>query len=92
MAHIGNVAAAYTIGEAGPLFAELLSPYTHVERSEMLCEAADRASRAAQPGDVVLFSPACASFDQFRDYEARGDAFRECVERQVGATHDRGAA
>ncbi|MES2699927.1 MAG: UDP-N-acetylmuramoyl-L-alanine--D-glutamate ligase [Pseudomonadota bacterium] len=82
--HIGNVAAAYTIGEAGPLFAELLAPYTHVERCEMLCEAADRALKAAVPGDVVLFSPACASFDQFRDYEARGDAFREIVERLTG--------
>jgi UDP-N-acetylmuramoylalanine--D-glutamate ligase len=82
--HIGNVAAAYTIGEAGPLFADLLAPYTHVERCEMLCEAADRALKAAVPGDVVLFSPACASFDQFRDYEARGDAFREIVERLTG--------
>jgi UDP-N-acetylmuramoylalanine--D-glutamate ligase len=35
---------------------------------------------AAQPGDVVLLSPACASFDQFRDYEARGDAFRQIVQ------------
>jgi UDP-N-acetylmuramoylalanine--D-glutamate ligase len=75
----GNVAAAYTIGEAGPRFAELLEPHTHVERCEMLCEAATRALKAAQPGDVVLFSPACASFDQFRDYEMRGDAFREIV-------------
>ena len=83
--HIGNVAAAYTIGEAGPMFADLLAPYTPVQRCEMLCEAADRAARAAQPGDVVLFSPACASFDQFRDYEARGDAFRECVDRLTGA-------
>jgi len=75
----GNIAAAYTIGEAGPLFATLLEPHTHVERCEMLCEAVTRANAAAKPGDVVLFSPACASFDQFRDYEARGDAFREIV-------------
>ena len=35
---------------------------------------------AAVAGDVVMLSPACASFDQFRDFEARGDSFRELVE------------
>ena len=76
----GNIAAAYTIGDAGPRFAELLSPYMPVTRSEMMCEAIQQAMAAAQPGDVVLLSPACASFDQFRDYEARGDAFRQIVQ------------
>ncbi len=78
--YFGNVAAAYTIGEAGPHFAELLSPYMPVRRSEMMCEAIREAIAAAHPGDVVLLSPACASFDQFRDYEARGDNFRQIVE------------
>ncbi|MEO7247202.1 MAG: UDP-N-acetylmuramoyl-L-alanine--D-glutamate ligase [Novosphingobium sp.] len=77
--HFGNVAAAYTIGEAGPRFADLLEPYMPVRRSEMMCEAIRLAIDAAHPGDVVLLSPACASFDQFRDYEARGDAFRQLV-------------
>ena len=77
--HFGNVAAAYTIGEAGPLFAELLSPHMPVTRSEMMCDAIQQAMAAAKPGDVVLLSPACASFDQFRDYEARGDSFRQIV-------------
>ncbi len=77
--YFGNVAAAYTIGEAGPRFAEILDPVTHVERCEMMAEAVRRAMEAAKPGDVILFSPACASFDQFRDYEMRGDAFREIV-------------
>jgi len=76
----GNVAAAYTIGDAGPLFADILSPYTRVNRSEMLGEAVREAMEAARPGDVVMLSPACASFDQFRDYEARGDQFRQIVE------------
>lgn len=75
----GNVVAAYTIGEAGQHFAELFAPAIHVERCEMLCEATTRAIKAAKSGDVILFSPACASFDQFRDYEVRGDAFREIV-------------
>lgn len=75
-----NVAAAYTIGEAGPRFAELLEgKVPQVERCELTCEAVSRAREAAKPGDVVLFSPACASFDQFRDYENRGDHFRKLV-------------
>ena len=78
--HLGSVVAAYTIGEAGPRFAELLEPLVPVRRSEMLCEAVRQAMDAAQPGDVVMLSPACASFDQFRDFEARGDAFRDMVE------------
>lgn len=76
----GNVAAAYTIGEAGPRFADLLEPYMPVRRSEMMCEAIRQAIDAAGEGDVVLLSPACASFDQFRDYEARGDTFRQLVD------------
>lgn len=76
----GNIVAAYTIGEAGPRFADLLEPYMPVTRSEMMCEAIQQAMTAAHPGDIVLLSPACASFDQFRDYEARGDAFRQIVQ------------
>lgn len=75
----GHVAAAYTIGDAGPLFAELLEPHLPVHRAEMMAEAIRQAIAAAVPGDVILLSPACASFDQFRDYEARGDAFRNIV-------------
>ena len=81
----GNVAAAYTIGDAGPLFADLLSPHMPVSRSEKLIEAVREAIAAAEPGDIVLLSPACASFDQFRDYEARGDAFRQIVEALIEA-------
>jgi UDP-N-acetylmuramoylalanine--D-glutamate ligase len=78
--YFGNIAAAYTIGDAGPRFAELLTGHVPVHRSEMMCEAIRQAIEAAKPGDVVLLSPACASFDQFRDYEARGDAFRQIVD------------
>lgn len=77
--YLGNVAAAYTIGEAGPRFAEWLEGAVHVERCELLCEAVQRAMAAAEPGDVVLLSPACASFDQFLDYEKRGEHFRSMV-------------
>ena len=81
--YFGNIAAAYTIGEAGPRFAELLAPHMPVTRSEMMCEAIQQAMAAAHPGDVVLLSPACASFDQFRDYEARGDSFRQIVQALI---------
>ena len=77
--HIENVVAAYTIGEAGPRFAQILDPLVPVSRSEMLGDAVRQAMAAAQPGDVIMLSPACASFDQFRDFEARGDAFRDIV-------------
>jgi len=57
----------------------LLKPKLKVTECEMLIEAVGVAAEAARPGEVVLLSPACASFDQFRDYEARGDAFRAAV-------------
>jgi len=79
-AQLGHVRAAYTIGEAGPLFARLLEGKVPVRQCEMLVEAVQCAAHAAAPGEVVLLSPACASFDQFRDYEARGEAFRAAVE------------
>ena len=86
--YLGNVAAAYTIGEAGPRFAELLEPHVHVERSELLCEALKRAIENAKPGGVILLSPACASFDQFRDYEQRGDYFRQAVAALTSASQE----
>jgi UDP-N-acetylmuramoylalanine--D-glutamate ligase len=55
-----------------------------VVRAEMMSEAIRRAIEAAKPGDVVLLSPACASFDQFRDFEARGETFRQIVEVLTG--------
>jgi len=77
---LGHVRAAYTIGEAGPMFARLLEGKVPVRQSELLVTAVNEAAGAAARGEVVLLSPACASFDQFRDYEARGDAFRAAVE------------
>ena len=79
--HFAHVRAAYTIGEAGPMFAELLRPHMPVEECGILDEAVRRAAGRAKAGETVLLSPACASFDQFRDFEARGDAFRALVEQ-----------
>jgi UDP-N-acetylmuramoylalanine--D-glutamate ligase len=78
--YLGHVRGAYTIGEAGPMFARLLHGKVPVTESQVLEKAVTDAAAAARPGDVVLLSPACASFDQFKDYEARGEAFRAAVE------------
>jgi UDP-N-acetylmuramoylalanine--D-glutamate ligase len=78
--HFGHIARAYTIGEVGPRFAALLRPHMPVEESGELGIAVTSAAAQAQPGDTVLLSPACASFDQFRDFEDRGDRFRAAVE------------
>ena len=50
-----------------------------LRRSGDLATAVRDASAAAEPGEVVLLSPACASYDQFRDFEERGDRFRELI-------------
>lgn len=78
--NFGHVVKVYTIGEAGPLFTRLLEPHMPVETCELMGTAVHSASAQAKPGDVVLLSPACASFDQFKDFEARGDAFKALVE------------
>ena len=74
-----NVREAYTIGEASELFARILAPHIKVAECGDLAHAVLRAANDAQPGETVLLSPACASFDQFSDFEARGDAFRTLV-------------
>lgn len=86
--HLANIAAAYTVGEAGPMFADLLEGQVKVERCELISEAVRRASEAAHPGDIVLLSPACASYDQFRDYEKRGLHFRQMVGAITGCGDD----
>jgi len=78
--HLDHVRAAYTIGSSGPMFAQLLRGRVPVTEAETLARAVTDAAAAARAGEVVLLSPACASFDQFKDFEARGDAFRAAVE------------
>lgn len=77
---LDKVVAAYVIGEAADLFERLLAPHMPVTMAGTLDRAVPAAAAAARPGDTVLLSPACASYDQFRDFEARGDRFRELVE------------
>jgi UDP-N-acetylmuramoylalanine--D-glutamate ligase len=75
-----SCAAVYLIGEDAPAIAEALrGADTRLRVCGELERAVGEAARAAGPGGVVLLSPACASFDQFADFEARGDHFRELV-------------
>jgi UDP-N-acetylmuramoylalanine--D-glutamate ligase len=72
----------YLIGEAADRLAADLEPAgVRIERCGDLERAAAAAAGAARPGEVVLLSPACASFDQFADYEERGERFRELARR-----------
>lgn len=75
-----HVVHAYTIGDAAQTFAAILDGKIPVTVSGDLATAVAQAAANAQPGDTVLLSPACASFDQFRDFEDRGDQFRAAVE------------
>ncbi|MGF1563466.1 MAG: UDP-N-acetylmuramoyl-L-alanine--D-glutamate ligase [Geminicoccaceae bacterium] len=77
----------FLIGEAQDRFAEELRPAVSARRCGDLETALDSALSLARqeavPGAVILLAPACASFDQFRDFEARGDAFRELVQARM---------
>ena len=75
----GRVKAAVVIGEGRATLGPALRAVTQVEEAESMGEAVRRAAALAVAGDVVLLSPACASFDLFRDYEHRGTVFAEEV-------------
>jgi UDP-N-acetylmuramoylalanine--D-glutamate ligase len=77
--HFAHVRSAYTIGEAAGLFEEILKPHMPVKNCGKLDAAVREAAADARPGDIVLLSPACASFDQFEDFEDRGDQFKSLV-------------
>ena len=83
-----RIAKAYLIGEAAPAFAATIGEATSYEISGSIDAAVEHAARDAADdpaGDVVvLLSPACASFDQFRNFEVRGEAFRDAVRALPG--------
>jgi len=78
-----RVKRVYTIGAAATkIESQIVSPKSggpEVVHAETLENAIRKANAVAQPGDVVLLAPACASFDQFKNYEHRGEVFKEIV-------------
>ena len=72
-----NVTSVHLVGEAAGLLATALGDLAHDD--ETLTGALEHAAREARPGSVVLLSPACASYDQFANFEQRGDEFRRLV-------------
>jgi len=78
-----------TIGEAAGTIEAALSGVVPIERAGTLDRAVARAARLARPGDTVLLSPACASFDQYRNFEERGTHFASLARAATGAVDDR---
>lgn len=80
---------ALLIGAASEKIERQIAGSVAIERAETIERAVETAAHAARPGDVVLLAPACASFDQFKNYEHRGRVFKELVhqlERQAAST------
>jgi UDP-N-acetylmuramoylalanine--D-glutamate ligase len=90
-----RISKAYLIGEAADQFAKTLSGAAPHEIAGTLDQALAAAARDAAASSanepVVLLSPACASFDQYRNFEIRGDAFRALVQALPGLQKDPGA-
>jgi UDP-N-acetylmuramoylalanine--D-glutamate ligase len=75
-----RVRNVYTIGAAAGKIEDHLQGVVPILRAQTLAAAVERVAASAQPGDVVLLAPACASFDQFDSYEHRGRVFKEQVQ------------
>lgn len=77
----GTTTSVALIGKDAPKLAEVLAntPNLNIGRCTDLADAVQYLVSFAQPGDIVLLSPACASLDMFKNFEARGEAFREAV-------------
>ncbi len=83
----GAARAVLTIGEAADAIERALDGAAPVERCGTMGEAVARAARLARPGDTVLLSPACASFDQYRNFEERGRHFAALARQAAGGNH-----
>lgn len=81
--HLGSVVKAYLIGHSARDFALQIGPVPH-EICGTMDRAVARAAAEAQPGEVVLLAPAAASFDQYPDFEKRGEDFMAQVRAALG--------
>jgi UDP-N-acetylmuramoylalanine--D-glutamate ligase len=72
---------ALLIGAAAGKIERQIAGSVAIDRAGTLTNAVERASQTARPGDIVLLAPACASFDQFQNYEQRGQVFKDLVRR-----------
>jgi UDP-N-acetylmuramoylalanine--D-glutamate ligase len=86
-----RVKSVYTIGAAAEKIQSHIKGTTNIISARTIEAAIKQASEAAQPGDVVLLAPACASFDQFQNYEHRGKIFKQLV-RKLADLHLSAAA
>ncbi|HSL83171.1 MAG TPA: UDP-N-acetylmuramoyl-L-alanine--D-glutamate ligase, partial [Thermoanaerobaculia bacterium] len=75
----------YLVGEAAAELEGVLHGQVPLSRSGTVARAVAEAALRVRPGEAVLLSPACASFDQFRDFNERGDVFQRLVRETVGA-------
>jgi UDP-N-acetylmuramoylalanine--D-glutamate ligase len=92
-----RVAKAYLVGEAAPAFTDTLKGKAEAKpcgtiEAAVQAAYADAAGAAGNGEQIVLLSPACASFDQFADFEERGEAFRAAVQRLAASVTQKGAA
>jgi UDP-N-acetylmuramoylalanine--D-glutamate ligase len=78
---------AVLIGEAAPKLRDALAPVVPVEIAASMEAAVAQAATMARSGDAVLLSPACASFDMFRNYQHRAEVFRSAVKNLIAQRH-----
>lgn len=88
----GALRALVAIGVDGERIAQVFAGKTEIQSAASMDEAVAKARALARSGDYVLLSPACASFDMFRNFEARGDDFRRAVNELAGSSQAAGGA
>jgi UDP-N-acetylmuramoylalanine--D-glutamate ligase len=85
-ADAGRIRAVVAIGEAAPDIHDVFDEVTRVVDAGNMAAAVEAAADLAQPGDAVVLSPGCASFDWYTGYPARGDDFRRLVQQRFSTT------